>query len=234
MILSSNVLKARTIKKSDQPLLLISEDRGGAPSVEMAVQSAKEAAMDIVIRAKEEARAIIEEAEEEAAAILDNAREKGYQEGINRGIQDGQDRVQKEWAGISAEISAVLLRIESLKAYTQVLDTEMVLAQAAAMVAKLLDEEARSHPERLRTYLTALLEGLEEDQVTFFLSEEFHHTLEGLTREWGSLWEPVQLAVDRQLEGLGMRIETQAGENFLAGPLAALSRILDEVLYGSM
>ena len=234
MILSSNVLKARSVKKSGQPLLLISGSNGQAPSVEIAVQSAKEAAMDIVTRAKEEARAIIEGAEEQALSIRNEAKNQGYDEGLRAGVRDGQGSAQQEWSVISSGISGVLARIEQLRVYTHILDTEMVLAQAAAMTAKFLDKEADSHPERLKTYLTALLESLEDEKVTLFLSEEFHHTLEGLTREWGSLWEPVQLAVDRQLEGLAVRVETQEGESFLAGPLAALTRILDEVLYGSV
>ncbi len=233
MTLSSNVLKAWTVRKGGDPVRLTSGSNGEVPSVERAVADAKEAARDVVIRAQEEARAIIEGAEEEAAQIRDKARSQGYEEGIRRGIEDGRDTASKEWLRISTQTSAVLSRIEQLQAYTQVLDTELVLAQAASLCAKFIDEEAKTHPEQLRSYLTSLLENLEEDQITLFLSEEFHTTLQGLTRNWGSSWERVQLAVDWSLQELQMRIETQDGENFVAGPLAALSRILDEVLYGS-
>ncbi|SMC04572.1 Flagellar biosynthesis/type III secretory pathway protein FliH [Sulfobacillus thermosulfidooxidans DSM 9293] len=233
MTLSSNVLKAWAVKNGMKPIRLDPQDDGKG-QVQVALTDAKEAAMNIVTRAKEEARAIIEEAEGEANQIRQQAQAQGYEQGHQQGVLEAKQQVMNQWSEMAQQVQHVLNKIEQLGAFTKLLEPELVLAQAAALAGKFIENEAMHHPDSLRTYLTDIIGSLEAHQVTLFLSPEFHNTLEHLTKNWGDLWSQVKVAVDRSLENLAMRIETADGEEFLVGPIQALSKMLDEVLYGSV
>ncbi|WP_139061614.1 hypothetical protein [Sulfobacillus thermosulfidooxidans] len=221
------------MKNGTQPIRLDPQDDGKG-QVQVALTDAKEAALNIVTRAKEEAQAIIEEAETEADQIRKQAQAQGYEQGRQQGVKEGKNQVMNQWSEMAQQVQQVLNKIEQLKGFTRLLEPELVLAQAAALAAKFVENEGLNHPDSLRTYLTDVIESLSDHQVTLFLSPEFHNTLEHLTKNWGDLWSQVKVAVDRSLEHLGMRIETGDGQEFLAGPIHALSKMLDEVLYGSV
>ncbi len=231
MTLSSNVLKAQTVKNNAEPVRLHVGPNDMLP-VYAAVAEAQKAAVEIVTRAQDEARAIIEGAEEEVGQIREQARREAHDQGLQEGRGQGRKEALAQWSKTRDQIQELWVKIEQLKSYTKLLEAELVLAQAAALTRTFIEEEGMNRPELLRQYLTQVVQSLEGTQITLFLSPEFHNTVKRLSKNWEPLWQEVELAVDRTLETLEMRLKTEGGDEFLAGPAAALTRILDEVLYG--
>ena len=230
--LSSSVVKALQVRPGTEPVRLGAAPEALWPAAEGPPQAVLDAAAEIISRAKDEAQAILEEAVENRSRLAAEAHDEGYREGIAQGVEEGRQKIQAQWTRVQEETRAVFDRIARLKQYADLLEPELVLAQAAALSAKLFARQAQDDPAALREYLSALIDGVGEADVTLFLSPAFEATLSSLTRDWGGPWQHVRLAVDRLLENFECRAQGESGQSLLGGPVATLTAILDEVLYG--
>jgi flagellar assembly protein FliH len=232
MTLSSNVIKAPKIRFASGPVHLLIPDAGTSPLSEGAGDDLRSAASEVISRAKEEAQAILDEAQEQRGQIFQEARDSGFQDGLAQGMVSGRTAAADMWLEMQGQVQGVFDALDRLRQYAQVLDPELVLAQAAALSKKFMVARSLEQPDMLRDFLTALLGTLEEDDVTLFLSPTFERTLRPLLQDWGTPWKAVTLAADRQLQDFEVRVQGASGQSLLAGPATSLTRMLNEVLYG--
>jgi flagellar assembly protein FliH len=184
---------------------------GGPEDVAMTLAQAQEEAKQIIERAnadadriKTEAEAYLAEAKQLKAEAAEKGREAGYQEGLEKGRQEGQ-------AGFEAEITPTLTALRKVEdLYHELWEVnEASMVKLSVIVAeRVLLHEIKTSPEVIEAAFKAALDHLHEQ----------HHALLRLNPEDLEHLESVRDKMRDQINGL-VKITFEADPNLSRGDL---------------
>lgn len=186
-------------------------------------------AAKIVERAKAEARSVVEEAEARAGAISRQAQSDGYEQGLQRGFEEGRNAARTAWEAMHQQISPVVENLRALSAWAELVRSEQVLAASAAMAQKLFPTLLDREPEVLRGFLASLLNGLEGPQIQLFMDPVHAAKVEAVRERVLPELTNLQLAVDASLKAMEFRAESAQGGR-IGGAVTSVLALLDEVM----
>ncbi len=224
MTLSSRVVKADRLAMGQDALKIFSKTSDNPVVLEQEVATRVD---QLIGRARREAEAVLEEAQEQARLIVESARARGYEEGLERGLSQSRN----QWHSVEQQLASIVGAFGDLDQLVQILRQEETLTLAAAMAARLFPMLAERDPDIIRGYLNDAANQLDDDKLRLFVSKKWEPYLKAIVERMKSESQSLTLAVDQVLSEGEWRLEGDHG-GILAGPVASLQTIVNEVIHG--